>query len=42
MKMIMEKQVQARKWKQVDEVFLNLVDDSIKRDERLLKKLAKA
>jgi hypothetical protein len=42
MKIAMEKQVQAKKQKQVDETFLNLIDESIKMDEKLLKKLAKA
>ena len=42
MKMVMEKQVQAKKRKQLDEIFLNLIDGSIKRDEKLLKKLARA
>ncbi len=35
------KQVQTRKQKEVDEEFLSSVDSSIKKDEKLLKKLAK-
>jgi len=42
MKMVVEKQAQIKKQKQVDGMFLRLVDDSIKRDEKLLKKLAGA
>ena len=42
MKMIMEKQIKDGRQKQVDEMFLNLIDGSIKWNEKLLKKLAKA
>lgn len=38
----MESQLQNKRQKQVDEAFLNLVEESVKRDEKLLKKLAKA
>jgi len=37
-----EKQIQVQKQKQVDEEFLKLIDESIEKDKRLLKKLAKA
>ena len=42
MKMIMEKQIKDGRQKQVDEMFLNLIGGSIKWNEKLLKKLAKA
>jgi hypothetical protein len=35
------KQVQTEKQKKVDEKFLALVEDSIKKDRKLLKRLAK-
>lgn len=38
----MAKRVPARDQKGIDEEFAALVDESIKKDERLLKKLAKA
>lgn len=38
----MAKQVQARSQKEIDKDFAALVDKSIKKDERLLKRLAKA
>lgn len=40
--MVMEGQLKNKRQKQVDEAFLDLVDESVKRDEKLLKKLAKA
>jgi hypothetical protein len=36
------KQIQARERKKVDEEFLRLIDESIEKDKKLLKKLAKA
>jgi len=39
--MVVEKQIQAQKQKQVDEEFLRLVDESIEKDKKLLKRLAK-
>jgi hypothetical protein len=38
----MAKQVQTRSQKEIDEEFTALADESIKKDERLLKRLAKA
>jgi hypothetical protein len=38
----MAKQVQARNQKEIDEDFVALADESIKKDEKLLKRLAKA
>lgn len=38
----MAKQVQTRNQKEIDEDFAALVDKGIKKDERLLKRLAKA
>jgi hypothetical protein len=38
----MAKQVQARSQKEIDEEFAALADASIKKDERLLKRLVKA
>ncbi len=38
----MARQAQVNKQKKVDEKFLSLVDDAIKEDEKLLKRLAKA
>ena len=41
-RMTMAKQVQSSKQKKVDEEFISLAESSIKKDEKLLKKLAKA
>ena len=38
----MAKQVQARNQKEIDEHFAALADENIKKDEKLLKRLAKA
>lgn len=38
----MAKQVQSSKQKEIDEEFISLVEGSIKKDEKLLKKLARA
>jgi hypothetical protein len=38
----MAKQVQARKQKEIDDEFAALADESLKKDGRLLKRLAKA
>ena len=38
----MAKQVQTQKQKELDKEFISLVDDSIRKDEKLLRKLAKA
>lgn len=38
----MAKQVQTRSQKEVDEDFAAIADESIKKDERLLKRLSKA
>ena len=37
----MAKQVQGRKQEEVDAEFIVLVEESVKKDEKLLKKLAK-
>ena len=39
--MVVAKQVQAPTQKQVDDEFLRLIDGSIEKDKKLLKKLAK-
>jgi len=41
LEMDVEKQIQAQKQKQVDDEFLELVDESIEKDKKLLKRLAK-
>ncbi len=38
----MAKQVQARSQKEIDEEFLALADANLKKDQKLLKKLAEA
>jgi hypothetical protein len=41
-KSLVPKEVQARSQKQIDEEFLQHIDEAIEKDKRLLKKLAKA
>ena len=40
--LVVEKQIQPRKQEQVNEEFLRLIDESIEKDKRLLKRLSRA